>query len=88
MFLTDRRYPYESEKGSITIRLFRSDVPIPDEKEDSERSMDTYKCDWVLCKTEEDFNILKEFQPQYKDFVPHGEFSNFVRTNVSTNCNH
>jgi len=66
VFITDTRYPYEILSNSITISLFRSDVPIVDTH--SERSMDDYKCSYVFCKNDQDFEILCTMQPQYSDY--------------------
>ena len=70
VYITDTRYPYEIMDNSITIRLFRSDVPIINTH--SERSLDTYKCKYVLCKSEEDFKILCDIQPQYENYIYQG----------------
>lgn len=78
VFITDTRYPYEVFPEAVTIRLFRSDVPIADEKVHSERSMDNYKCSYVLCKNDEDFEILKKMQPQYSDYFCHGPLIMFA----------
>lgn len=69
VFITDTRYPYEVIDQSVTIRLFRSDVPIPPADDHSERSMDNYRCDYVLCLNNDEFEILKMAQPQYSEYV-------------------
>lgn len=66
VFITDTRYPYEVLNNATTIRLFRSDVPIPVDQ--SETSMDHYKCSYVFCKNDDDFEILCTLQPQYSDY--------------------
>lgn len=78
--VTDNRYPYEIENKHpcITIRMFRLDVAIPPAQENSEHSMDTFKCDFVLCKSNEDFEILKKTMPQYNEYVYLAEFSQLV----------
>jgi hypothetical protein len=72
VFITDIRYPYEILEGTTTIRLFRSDVRIAEESVHSERSMDNYTCSFVFCKNNSDFEILKQLQPQYKDYICQG----------------
>ena len=67
VFITDTRYPYEILHNAITIRLFRSDVPIINTR--SERSMDDYKCSYVFCKNDDDFKLLCTMQPQYTDYI-------------------
>lgn len=86
VFITDTRYPYEVFENAITIRLFRSDVSISDESVDSERSMDKYKCSYVFCKNDEDFNILKDMQPQYKEYTNHGNLKDFVHIKAKELC--
>ena len=75
VFITDTRFPYEIFCNSTTIRLFRSDIPIPDENDISERSMDKYKCSHVLCKDNYSFDILKRLQPQYQNYSYYGKLS-------------
>lgn len=86
VFVTDTRYPYEVLPGAITIRLFRSDVPIADESVHSERSMDGYKCSYVFCKNQEDFEILNEKQSQYNGYICYGLLSGFVHPHYKE-CN-
>lgn len=76
VFITDTRYPYEVLSNSITIRLFRSDVPIVNTH--SERSMDDYKCSYVFCKNDSDFEILCTMQPQYVDYTFQGLLASCV----------
>ena len=75
VIITDTRYLYEMFPDTISVRLFRSDVPIPDISEHSERSLDTYQCSYVFCKSDGDFRILAESQPQYKEYVYLGPFT-------------
>lgn len=85
VFITDTRYPYEIFPNAISIRLFRKEVTIPPENILSEHSLDSFKSNFVLCKTDFDFLFLKEIQPQYKDFVCQDEFASII-WDSSTNC--
>jgi hypothetical protein len=73
VFITDTRYPYEVFGNAVTIRLFRSDVPIVNTH--SERSMDNYKCSYVFCKNDKDFEILCTMQPQYMNYTFQGSLA-------------
>ena len=67
--LTDCRYGFEVLPGWITIKLFRKEVPVADISEDSERSMDSYPCDFLLVKDQQDFEAVQKYSPHYKDYV-------------------
>ena len=66
--LTDCRYPFEVFPGWVTIRLFRKEVPIPPEDEDTERTMDSYPTDFLFVKDDQDYQKVLEISPQYKDY--------------------
>lgn len=52
-----------------TIRLFRSEVPIPSMNIDSEHNLDNTTTDFLLVTNEEEFVKACEVFPQYKNFV-------------------
>lgn len=59
-------YPYVAMFGPvITIRIFRSSVPIPSYTDISERSLDNEMTDYVLT---DDFNAFLRQFPQYEDY--------------------
>lgn len=55
----------------VTIRLFRSDVPIPDSSIRSEHDLDDYLTGLLLVRDDVDGEFEKaiELFPQYKDYV-------------------
>lgn len=73
--VTDWRFPNEYEyfrtsgvfDEITTIRLFRSDVPIPPKVELSEHSLDNIQTDFLLCPPGDEEKALNIF-PQYKNY--------------------
>jgi len=52
-----------------TIRLFRSEVPIPPMNIDSEHNLDNTVTDFLLVTDEQEFVKACEIFPQYKNFI-------------------
>jgi len=52
-----------------TIRVFRSEVPIPPYEVDSEHNLDKTLTDFLLVTSEEEFTKACELFPQYINFV-------------------
>lgn len=77
--ITDWRYPNELEylkkyknHKITTIRLFRSDIPIPSTETISEHQLDDMSTDFILVpktNSEEEFTKACELFPQYKKFT-------------------
>jgi len=76
--ITDWRFPnellytrqrYTAPEDVVTVRLFRSDVPIPPADVDSEHSLDAEATDILLVPSHEDFVVAKTLFPQYSDYV-------------------
>jgi hypothetical protein len=81
--ITDWRFKNEFDYGlkdgvknncvTQTIRVFRSNVPIPkklaDPTIDSEHNLDEIKTDFVLLSNKNDFDKLVLIMPQYKNYV-------------------
>lgn len=73
--ITDIRFPNEIQFFShnfftsiVTIRVYRSAVPIPPVNEPSERSLDKYLTDFILCASGDEEKMKATF-PQYKDYI-------------------
>jgi len=70
--ITDLRYRnevnYFKNKEHVTIRVFRSDVEIPDKDIDSEHDLDGFKTDYLLVTSKEEFKKCLEIFPQYSDY--------------------
>jgi len=66
------------EQPVWTIRLFRSEVPIPDKledvEEDSEHNLDSEKTNFLLVPSPVDFKNLVKIMPQYSDFERFGSY--------------
>jgi hypothetical protein len=60
----DKRFP-----DLITVRLFRSAVPIPPEDIESEHQLDGATTDYLLVTSQEDFSAAVEQFPQYRDYT-------------------
>lgn len=78
IMITDWRYPNESEYlrksglDVITIRVFRSEVPVPPDNIISEHQLDNMDTDFLLvprANTEDEFGKACELFPQYQNFV-------------------
>lgn len=76
--ITDWRFPNEYEffakRGLVdnTIRIFRSQVPIPPLEEASEHSLDSFLTDFLLVTSEEEFVTAKSQFPQYSSYCKLG----------------
>lgn len=75
--VTDWRYHNEAEYTHhsydvITVRLYRSDVPVPDPRIESEHNLDNYRTDFLLLRDDVDGEYEKavEIFPQYIGYVP------------------
>jgi len=60
---------------TVTVRLFRSEVPIPPYhpdglEQDSEHNLDAYPTDYLLVTDEAEFPKAVAQFPQYADYVP------------------
>lgn len=77
VLLTDPRSVPDLRSG-LTVRLFRGDVDIPPPTEMSERALDSYPADMVLCKSTADMVKLKMLQPQYETFVKRCHLADIV----------
>lgn len=71
--ITDWRYPNEllylsKHCKAITIRLFRSEVPIPPSDVISEHQLDNTVTDFLLVPNEEDFEKACKIFPQYQNY--------------------
>lgn len=53
----------------ITIRLFRSEVPIPSYEVESEHNLDNVLTNYLLVTSEEEFKKACEIFPQYNNFI-------------------
>ncbi len=70
--VTDFRYPCEVLENQISLRLFRSIVPIPHPDIHSEHNLDKLMTDYLLVPSEEDFRTALYLFPQYADFKQMG----------------
>lgn len=52
-----------------TIRVYRSDVPVPPMDDKSEHSLDNITTDYFLVRSEEEFKKGCEIFPQYKSYA-------------------
>ena len=71
--VTDWRYPNEVEflqkRGFVTtIRVFRSEVPIPGKDVISEHSLDNECTDFLLISPQDNFEEVCKLFPQYKNY--------------------
>lgn len=73
-FLNEDNYIANKYHDRMTIRLFRSDVPIPDKNEESEHQLDNYKTDFLLIRDDlnDEFGKAIEIFPQYKEYIQCG----------------
>jgi len=76
IMITDWRYPNEltylkqfDNLNVVTIRLFRSDVPIPPDDMISEHQLDKISTDYLLVNSDLEFENACKIFPQYKDYV-------------------
>lgn len=67
LYVCDFRFPEEYRPGAITIRLFRSSVPLA--LDASERALDNFRCDYLFCPNHNDFTIACNLFPQYRTFL-------------------
>lgn len=67
-FINEYEYLNERYPFITTIRLFRSDVPIPNYDIESEHNLDTFETDYLFLATPNDFDIALELFPQYSNF--------------------
>ena len=62
----------------LSIRIFRSEVPIPDVKEATEHSLDSFTTDLLILSGENSDVVKQEFEaccvifPQYQKYVSKG----------------
>lgn len=69
--ITDFRFTNEYDYSSsidkcITIRVYRSCVPIPDKHIESEHALDNFETDYLLVLSEDEFRESIKLFPQYK----------------------
>lgn len=81
--ITDWRYPNELDYISqyknlniTTIRLYRSNIPVPPDDIISEHQLDNVSTDFLLVPNEEDFKKACKLFPQY---------NNYIKTNMCCN---
>lgn len=73
--ITDWRYPNEVNYlkslglNVITIRVFRSNVPIPSKDVTSEHQLDDILSDYLLVLSPEEFEKACKIFPQYSNYV-------------------
>lgn len=76
--ITDWRFPnelaftkkrYTAPGDVVTVRLFRSDVPIPPADVDSEHALDGEATDILLVPSHDDFLAATKLFPQYSEYV-------------------
>lgn len=65
-YICDFRFPEEYRQDAITIRLFRSKIPIT--LDASEVALDGFRCDYLFCLNHEDFIVACSKFPQYKEY--------------------
>lgn len=78
--VTDWRFPNEKEytfrtfKDTVTVRVYRSDVPEPDANIESEHKLDDFQTDFLLIRDDfpGEFERTCSKFPQYKDYIPTG----------------
>lgn len=79
--ITDWRFTNEIECAIkmvpkvVSVRVYRSDVPVPPMDVQSEHELDKYKTDFLLvCDNnhEEEFKRAVEIFPQYSNYLPEG----------------
>jgi hypothetical protein len=68
-FVNEGMYFDERFPDLITVRLFRSAVPIPPEDIESEHQLDGATTDYLLVTSQEDFAAAVEQFPQYRDYI-------------------
>lgn len=87
VMVTDWRYPnefaYLSLHHPITIRLYRSDISIPDESMISEHQLDNVLTDFLLVNSEDEFDQAIKVFPQYKNYVPYNEGDKCIRSSIN-----
>lgn len=72
--VTDNRYEHEIDyiknicDSVYTIRLYREIVDRPNPDDDSEISLDHYKCDYLLIGENDNFDQVVNYLPQYRDY--------------------
>lgn len=73
--ITDFRFEHEADYSKsnydnvITIRVYRSDVPIPDKNIDSEHNLDKYSTEFLLVTDDNEFKKALELFPQYTNYI-------------------
>ena len=82
--VTDWRYPNELDYirqyehlNVTTVRVYRSDVPVPSDEDISEHQLDNIITDFLLVTSDDEFEQACILFPQYK---------NYVRTTVCNKC--
>lgn len=79
-FVTDWRFTNEANyvlnnfNNVITVRVYRSNVPVPPIDVDSEHNLDNYRADFLLIPdgVEGEFEKAIKIFPQYTDYIPSG----------------
>lgn len=73
--VTDFRMPYQLDYARtlcdnvVTVRLFRSEVPVPPADEYTEHALDTLSTTLLLVKSEPEFAKACALWPQYGNYV-------------------
>lgn len=88
IMITDWRYLNElnwvNKYNPETIRLFRSDVPIPEHDVSSEHQLDSLVTDFLLVPNKEDFSKACKIFPQYSSFqLCYSDFSYYFDNTLS-----
>jgi hypothetical protein len=70
-FRNEAKYLTDSYPHVITVRVFRSCVPLPKEDEVCERDLDLVVTDFLIVPSQIEFERACQVFPQYKRFVLH-----------------
>lgn len=71
-FTNEAGYTLDNYDNVLTVRLYRSDVPVPDSSIQSEHDLDNYRTDFLLLRDDVDGEYEKAIErfPQYIGYVP------------------
>lgn len=74
-FKNEVQYVLDAFNNVTTVRLYRSDVQVPDINIASEHELDNYQTDLLLIRdnVEDEFQKAVTLFPQYKDYIPYGK---------------
>jgi len=73
--VTDWRFPNENEyliKNGwkvVTLRVYRSEVPIPPDEDETEHSLDSVQTDFLIIPESDSFETVISVFPQYRDYI-------------------